>query len=724
MKNKKIAFCGIGACVAIGSLQAAEKQQVESKPNVLFIIMDDMCDWTHYLGGNNQVLTPNLDKLAARAVNFSNAYTAVPLSNPSRTALFTGIQPFVTGVYNNENIIENYPIANNSLFMPQHFRNNGYNTIAAGKIFHTKPSTTVMNNMWDDMANIDGGYGPWIQNQTLPPILQNQWKNFEAWTGPDTDFPDVLNSQKIIDVISQTQDKPFFAAMGFYRPHNPYTAPKRYFDLYNLEDIQRPYIPADDLNDVPEFAINNFVPDRDYTKLLRETGNSYEQMIRAYMACVSFTDDRIGLIMDALDNSTSADNTWIVLIGDNGFHHGEKEHWTKSTLWREANHVPFLIIPPKNNSSIATRNFTTPVSLIDIYPTLIDACGLTPIESQLAGSSLMPILTDANASWDKPSISTFLPGNFVIHSNQWNFISYRNGSQELYDISVDENEITNLADKPEYKHIVDSLATFLPTSWYTGPPEVTVSSISEDFSSSEWDAELLRLNPAYIRPAAGTNFTSINNVDRYFDKYILKGAIVGIIGTPNCVIPEITHGDATSAVAFRLANSGVSSFIELPLMYNAGQISLHVRNGNSTSDTNLTLQKFDAEDWSTIAELPVRGANSFNATSIDEILTYPVNMNEEVKLRVHGGNKFVQIFRVDVTPFGASDLKGYQMDLLKLKGRTLFVSEPTNISLYNIMGVKVFEKKIEREIILPARIGNGIFLVKTNQGTQKIVLNH
>jgi len=375
METKKILLFGLGSCVATASVQGeTKKEQVDQKPNVLFIIMDDMCDWAKYLDGNNQVISPNLDRLAARGVSFSNAYTAVPLSNPSRCAMLTGIQPFVTGVYNNDVEISNFPVANNSVFMPQHFKNNGYTTICSGKIFHSKPSIDVLTNMWDDMTNIDGGYGPFVKNSLLPANLQEKWRNYEAWTGPDTDFPDVVNSQKIINFIGQAHDKPFFAAMGFYRPHNPYTAPKRYFDMYDLSQIKRPEIIANDLSDIPAYAIDNFIT-ADGIKnhqLLSQTGNCWEQLVRAYLACISFTDDRVGLILDALDKSPYADNTLIVLIGDNGFHHGEKERWGKSALWREACHVPFIIIPPKGDTRISNGTCSSTVNLIDLYPTLID----------------------------------------------------------------------------------------------------------------------------------------------------------------------------------------------------------------------------------------------------------------------------------------------------------------------------------------------------------------
>lgn len=466
---KKLVLAGISSGIVLTTICAKDKQsEPNSKSNVLFIIMDDMNDWVHFMGGNNQVKTPNLDKLATQGITFSNAYCAAPASNPSRAAILTGIQPYVSGVYDNQCNIKNFPIANTSLMLPQHFKNNGYFTIASGKVFHSKPSDEFMNSMWDDMKNIDGGYGPYVNNSILPVGLKNRAKDFEAWTGPDTDFPDVINSQRIIEFIQQKHDKPFFAAMGFYRPHNPYTAPKRYFDMYDLNEIKRPVFKTDDLNDVPQYAIDNFVPDREYTALLSNTSNLYEQMIRAYMACVSFTDDRVGMLLDALENSPNADNTIIVLIGDNGFHHGEKEHWTKFALWREACHVPFLIIPSKNElKQKRGLTCTLPVGLIDIYPTLIDMCKLTKVENQLAGNNISPLIKNPKLNWEKPCITTYLGGNFVIHVDKWNYIRYNDGTKELYNLQRDENEFDNLANKAKYRSKISELDKFLPKTWYT-----------------------------------------------------------------------------------------------------------------------------------------------------------------------------------------------------------------------------------------------------------------
>ncbi|MGD9558636.1 MAG: sulfatase [Mangrovibacterium sp.] len=479
MKKKQLIDYGLGLLLVAGSSGGTAQAEDEegTKPNVLYIIMDDMNDWAQYLGGNVQAKTPNLDRLAARGVNFSNAYAAVPLCNPSRTSMFTGIQPFVTGVYNNNQVLADSPIANNSLIMPQHFRNNGYFTLAAGKLFHTKPSADVMQRMWDDKQSIDGGYGPFPEGKQLAEKMENKWFAIGEWTGPDTDFPDVRNSNRVIDFLNQKHEQPFFVAMGFYRPHTPWTAPKRYFDLYKLEDIRRPHILEDDLADIPAYAIEQFIGERqiEKQKWLRENGNYWEQMIRAYLACVSFADDRIGMILDALDQSPYADNTWIVLVGDNGFHHGEKERWAKSALWREACHVPLTVVPPRDMKGIAPALCTAAVSSIDIYPTLIDACNLPPIENQLAGNNLMPLMRNPDRQWNKPALSSFLPGNFTVHFNKWNLIQYADGSRELYDVENDENEFTNLAEKPAYKAIVDSLASYVPEKWHPGIKPIPAS---------------------------------------------------------------------------------------------------------------------------------------------------------------------------------------------------------------------------------------------------------
>ncbi|MFA5418015.1 MAG: sulfatase [Bacteroidales bacterium] len=726
--NKKYLLClGLTPILSLApshaeDVQTEKARSIVNKPNVLFIIMDDMSDWVGMLSGHNQVISPHLNRLSERGINFTNAYTVVPLSNPSRAALLTGIPAHVSGVYHNENVLSNFPIVNNSVFMPQHFKNNGYKTVMSGKILHTKPSTTVLENMWDDMTNMDGGYGPWIQNQSLPPELQLQWRNYEAWTGPDTDFPDVVNSNKIINYLGQSHEQPFFAAMGFYRPHTPYTAPKRYFDLYNVDSIQLPEIRNDDLDDLPPYAINNFLRDQSFVKNLYSTDNCAQQLVKAYLACVSFADDRIGKILDTLDASPYADNTLIVVIGDNGHHHGEKNHWNKSTLWREACHVPMLIVPPKNITGIVRGvTCTTPVSLIDLYPTLIEMCNLTEVPNQLAGISLTPLIENVEASRDVPALSTYLPGNFAVHQQQWNYIRYANGATELYNLATDEDEFHNLAGLSAYQYMTDSLDQFVPTEWYTVPTAPVVSSISEDFSTSAWDAELKRLNPGYTKPAIEATFNAINNTERYFDKYLMKGDMKTNAGTPNCVLDGVVHGNATAALAFRLKNDS-SGFLELPPMENAGTLSLHVRSGVTDITGYLSLQQWVNMEWVTIAYLTIQGRNAYSQTAIDEIITYPLNINSEVRLRIRGGNRFTQIFRFDVTPYSALGLHQHPASLITLQGRSLSVPHPMKVMVYNTMGVLVFQENIEKETMLPDYIEEGIYIAVTEAGTQKIFI--
>ena len=436
------------------------------KPNVLFIILDDMNDWAHYLGGNSQAITPNLDRLATQGIWFSNAYTAVPLSNPSRAAMLTGLPSTVTGIYQNTHELQSSPAAVASTYMPEHFHNNGYYTLWAGKVFHNRPSEQRLAAMWDDQQFRDGGYGPWPDG--IVPTDDIDWREFEAYTGPDTDMPDVVNSRHVVEFLGQPHDKPFFVAMGIYRPHTPYTVPKRYFDLYNLDSIIVPELPSDDLDDIPQYPKNNYYPAaNDLRTLLPEWKSSgyWKEIVRAYLASVTFADDMVGNILNALKASAYANNTIVILVGDNGFHLGQKQRFGKVALWREACHVPFIVSIPSG----AKAKVTAPVSLIDIYPTLVSLCGLPKI-SALYGDDLSPLLNNPSMEWDKPCWSNYIAGNFVVHYRNWNYIRYKNyatvaNSHELYNIDQDEDELHNAADDAANAQLIRQIEPYIPTSW-------------------------------------------------------------------------------------------------------------------------------------------------------------------------------------------------------------------------------------------------------------------
>lgn len=466
-KTSAFLMLGVLGCTPAGSKEPAQPpilrpEDNPARPNVLFIMLDDMCDWAHYLGGNTQVVTPNLDRLAARSVAFANAYAAVPFSNPSRTALLTGMFPSTTGVYQNTHNMGDSPAVRTATLLPEHFHNNGYETIWAGKIFHTRPDEARLERMWDDMSSRDGGYGPWMKHMERPPQGMD-WRGYEAWDGPDTDFPDIVNSHRIIEFLQAKHDKPFFAAIGIYRPHAPYTVPARFFDMYDPDSIELPYVPADDLDDLPPYALATFYPPvcdvRQELPQWREDG-TWKKLVRAYLASVTFADHVVGSLLDALDASPYADNTIVVLLGDNGFHQGQKQRFSKMSLWREACHVPLIVSLPGGSGA----EVVAPVSLLDIYPTLSSLCKLTAPEG-LEGNDIAPLVKNPTMAWDKPCLSNYIRGNCTVHYKNWNYIRYADGSEELYDIVTDEDEHYNLAGKPEHRALMESLRKHIPTEW-------------------------------------------------------------------------------------------------------------------------------------------------------------------------------------------------------------------------------------------------------------------
>lgn len=431
--------------------------------NVLFLMIDDLCDWTGYLGGHSQVRTPNLDSLASVGVRFTNAYSTVSLSNPSRASLFTGLLPRTTGVYNNNNDMKDSQVVTNHTLIPEHFRDNGYYTLCAGKVFHSKPEQSKWIKMWDDMTYSDGGYGPSVNEKKGGVVINKDlaWTKWQMWDGPDTDFPDVVNTNHVLKFLSQKHDKPFFAAVGMYRPHSPYTVPRRFYNMYDRESIIVPELPADDLDDIPPYAISYaHVPFCDVRDLLPKwkADGTWKDLVRGYLAAVSFADYNIGRILRALRQSEYADNTIIVLLGDNGFHHGEKQRFSKMSLWRESNHVPLVFCLPGGQKN---RVVEDPVSLLDLYPTLCDLCGLPPVAG-LEGNDIAPLIEDPSQPWDKPCLSNYLPDNYTVHYKNWNYLRYADGSAELYNIAEDENELKNLASDPQYADLIKQLAAYIP----------------------------------------------------------------------------------------------------------------------------------------------------------------------------------------------------------------------------------------------------------------------
>ncbi|MCK5000018.1 MAG: sulfatase [Anaerohalosphaera sp.] len=447
----------------------AASTRPKKRPNVLFLAVDDWNDWVGGMG-HNMAKTPNLDRLAKRGVLFTNAHCAAPVCNPSRSAVLTGLRPSTTGIYNNgQPSLGNYPEV---VTLPGYFRSNGYYTEGGGKITHEAvgfayPRDWDYYYLWDEKQRANGWWGAYSWPPVPQPdprpaqrITKHTKRNFDwaALDVPEIDWPDHKVATWAENFLAKNHNDPFFLAVGIFRPHIPWFTNKKYFDMYPLDEIRTPPYKKDDRDDLPPIAKKWAVDSASKHHLVQEYG-LWKQAVQAYLACISFSDAQIGRVIDALDKSPYADDTIIVLWSDHGYHLGEKDHWHKQTLWERSTRVPFMVIAPgltKPGSTCAQ-----PVSLMDIYPTLVELCGLLP-KSNLEGNSIVPLLKDPDKSWPYPAITTRDRGNHAIRTLNWRYIRYSDGTEELYDHRSDPNEWNNLAGETKYKKLKTKLACMLP----------------------------------------------------------------------------------------------------------------------------------------------------------------------------------------------------------------------------------------------------------------------
>jgi len=442
------------AALALSNLSCAQQA---NRPNVLFIAVDDLNDWIGCLGGHPQTITPNFDRLAARGMLFNNCNCAAPLCNPSRTALMTGVRPSTSGVYDN-NQDWRPPLANRTT-LTQHFMKAGYTAVGGGKIYHGGfPDPNSWQRYFPDQQ----------QNKPPDPLPDGRPLNGIAKTGhfdwgPVDAEDSAMGDYQVVDwalsELAKPHDQPFFQAVGLFRPHLPWYVPRKYFDKFPLDQIVLPKVQKDDLDDVPEAGKKIAKPQADHAKVLQH--GQWEKAVQAYLASINFADAQLGRLLDGLEASGHNDNTIVVLWGDHGWHLGEKLHWRKFTLWEEATQQPLMISVPgmTKPGSVCSRT----VNLLDIYPTLLDLCGL-PADPAAEGDSLRPVLADANATWDRPTVCTFRQNNHSVRSEDWRYIRYADGSEELYDHrgDKDEWEWTNLAGDAQYNDVKAELAQWLP----------------------------------------------------------------------------------------------------------------------------------------------------------------------------------------------------------------------------------------------------------------------
>lgn len=444
-------------------------QTPAERPNVLMITIDDLNDWVGCLGGHPQSKTPNIDALIKRGILFTNSHCQAPICNPSRVSFMTGVRPSTSGIYMNGDRFRSSKRLKNAITIPQHFAANGYVSMGCGKLFHASGGR---NNF--QVYGPFGGQGPLPKKRLNCPPEASSSKLWDWGTFPakEEDYHDVINSKWASEQLSQELEKPFFIGVGLYRPHVPFYAPERFFDLHPLKQVALPEIFPKDIADVPEYGrklTHNSLPP-DHAWFVKS--GKWRQAVQSYLAAISFTDANVGRVIQALDAGPHADNTWIVLLSDHGFFLGEKKRWAKQSLWERATKTPLVIVPPRNlsNDWAKDRTCAAPVELLSLYPTLIELCGL-PYQTGLEGTSIVPLLRQPDSNWERPAITTYQQGNHSIRTSRWRYTRYADGSEELYDLQTDPNEWHNLAPRPEASDIIEELRKWLPTHNQQPPRE-------------------------------------------------------------------------------------------------------------------------------------------------------------------------------------------------------------------------------------------------------------
>jgi arylsulfatase A-like enzyme len=438
-------------------------------PNVLFISVDDLNDWIEPLGGHPQARTPNLARFAGEAVNFTRNYCASPACNPSRTALLTGQHCYTSGLYSNYQVWRE--VLPDAVTLPKYFSQNGYWAGGAGKIFH--------NNMpdpqsWEDYfpskeRHMPRYFYPKTGETVNMPLFDNMYADFD-WAPleiPDEETGDFRSVDWVIRQLQRQHERPFFLACGIYRPHVPWYVPQKYFDLFPLESVQLPQILENDLDDVGERAREIAYRGGGYHEHVLAAGQ-WKPAVQGYLASITYADALVGRLLDALSESPYAENTIVVLWSDHGWQLGEKEHWRKFALWENVVRAVMMFKVPEGikglpEGSAGGGRCQRVTSLMDIFPTLVELCGL-PGKPGLDGHSLVPLLRNPEASWDYPAITTYDFSEFSVRIEDWRYTRYIDDSEELYDHRSDPQEWTNLAYRPEYQEIKGRMAAHIPSN--------------------------------------------------------------------------------------------------------------------------------------------------------------------------------------------------------------------------------------------------------------------
>lgn len=477
-----------------GSAMSKAESIDRDRPNVLMILIDDHAAHMTSVLDSSPVKTPNMERLAARSAWFTRAYNAAPSCGPSRTAFLTGVHPVNSGVYYNPQAIRRTDAAiSKAQTLQQLFKSQNYLTAGFGKIEHTSHQN-------DELANYTPGYRVRhrdpdyvthaekdLWKQVIPGTLRLPDHDYlptrfgmlpDNWDAEDSTrlTEDTETANRTRAFLQKQHDQPFFLTCGFYRPHSERIVPKRYYDLYPLDKVQIPpsYSPGD-LDDVPVAGRWRATKRGTHASVVK--AGLWREYLRSYYAAVSYVDEQIGRVLDALDNSPYASNTIVIFASDNGYNAGEKDMWAKFALWDQTCRVVFAISTPGSPAQVQH----TPVSLVDIYPTLLSLCRLPNPVQTLDGVDLGPLLRQESGISRKTVLSTWGLGNHSITDGRFRYIRYLNGDEELYDLFNDPHEWTNQAENTRFNLVKHSLIAELPQ---TEAPEIE--------PAYKWDGSELR----------------------------------------------------------------------------------------------------------------------------------------------------------------------------------------------------------------------------------------
>lgn len=425
-----------------------------ARPNVLFVVVDDLsCVLGCY--GHPLGKTPNADALAGRALRFERAYCQYPVCNPSRTSMLTGLRPDSTGILDNAaHLRKKLPSA---VTLPQLFRQRGYTSVSLGKVFHRGLTMEDTRPEMDDASSWD------VRRyfHSTPTGLKGEGRNMtgskHAWCrwlaaeGGDEDQPDGQIAAEAVKLLGSKNEKPWFLAVGFHKPHDPFIAPKKYFDLYPLDKLPV-HRPPEGRSAPPPLAVGRGF-DFDFTDRDRR------EFLRCYLACTSFMDAQLGKLLDALSRHKLWDRTVVVFVGDHGYHLGEHGWWNKNTLFELSARVPLIVWAP--GMKAAGKRTSALVELVDLYPTLADLCGLEVPEG-LEGKSFRPLLDEPGRKWKGAAFTQVQRGKVAgrsVRTDRWRYTEWDGGrgGVELYEPAKDPAGYFNLAGKPEYEDAVKGL---------------------------------------------------------------------------------------------------------------------------------------------------------------------------------------------------------------------------------------------------------------------------